>query len=933
MRYAVLILGISLFGAASVCAQTLQKDDFRIAYETFLANGDLEEAYRIAHKMSTENPRDLKWQRRLARASDWTTRPAEAYKAWKTLYRSSERDKEVLKEIIRLANYFNDAPILLELLQAQLKAGKKPTPADADRLIELYERAYRAKAGARYLEQLYHRYRFAYLGKKAAQLYQRAGLDKQALRVYQILSKRDPADRENLLTTARLEIRQNQQVEALKLLKTYRPYAKEDDFIFWQLIGDMAWLLQDNNTASEAYGYLALSSSATEEERLRVFELLLQNDPQRAADMAVRFYQAGGPVIWIQRALSVYVAQRQWRTASQVLGLAKSWGQRQLQQNPRYLILRSQIAAHFNQTQLAAQDMLQAIALDPEDDELLISALWLFIDIGDRIKLQQLINELPNSPSPEYWHVLAVSYQELGAQIKALEYYRQLTLREPQNPAMQLEYADLLQRNGNAAAAVNIRQRVWLRLRGTNSNNEESRTHLARLLLAEQPGDLAAQRVAQLLRNDTSMPKISTRQRDELLLSWAIETGWHETARNWTAQRYTSTGEPLPKWAALHLALEAHDHNALQTLLAQGGNNLSADGAYDAAMLLHRWPLARKLAFNGLQQSPASNDLHERLSAVNEQYGDRLNINFTTAHYDTLDSSGYLLTLEQAISESFRFGFNGQTRHQTLNNRDTLQSLPDNDSALSLYTRWLTSEQELLLTVTAYDELTRYTGWSLSLKQQFDRRVQWSASLEARHPVDYSAPLQVSAHTDRLSLGLDYVPERHFRLGLNATGERYHTQHDAYLGSGTRLTWEAGYWLRENYPDWSIRLSGDHYRFNADGEPDAVSLAVLDPDTVAATATNQLAGLFVPEDDNYYALCSGAGNAQRDGSSRTLRPFADLCAIHSDNFGDGYSLIAGVAGSLDGRDHLSLTMEQSNASMQADSRNTQIFTLNYQFIF
>ncbi len=933
MRVAVLLFGLSLLPATPVIAQTLQADDFRIAYETFLANGDLEEAYRIAHKMSEKSPKDLTWQRRLAHVCDWSNRPAEAYKAWKILFRSSKKDKEVLQAIKRLADYFNDAPIQLELLQAQIATGKKPTPADADRLVAMYERAYRANQGARYLEQLYHRYRYPYLGKKAANLYARSGRDQQALRMYRLLSKQYPADRENIIATARLEIRYNLQTEALERLKAYRKYAAEDDFVFWQLLGDSAWLLQDTNTTNEAYSHLVLSSQATEQERLRVFQLLLQEDQQRAADMAVHFYQANGPGIWIQRALSVHVAQRQWRAASQVLGLIKSWDQKQLQQNPRYLVLRSQVASHFNKTEAAAQDMLHAIALDPEDDELMISALWLFSDIGNRSKLQHLVNQLPPSPPATYWHVLAVSYQVLGSQEKALEFYRRLLKREPKNLALQLEYADLLQRRGNAAATVTIRKNVWHHLRDGHSNNEESQTHLARLLLAEQPGDLAEKRVAQMLRDDPAMPKISIRLRDELILSWAIETGWKESARSWAAQRYTRSGEPLPKWAALHLALDARDHNALQTLLAEGGDNLAAGSAYDAAMLLNRWPLARKLAFDGLEQSPTSNDLHQRLSTVNERYGDHLKVGFTNAHYDTLDSSGYRLSLEQAISEPLRLGIKWQAMQQTLTNRDTLQTLPSNDDALSLYARWLTAETEWQLSIIARDELTQYTGSSLSLTQRLDRRLLWTAQLVSRQPTDYSLPMQAAANADRLSLGLNYVPERHAKLGINATKERYHTQYGAYLGSGSRLSWEAGYWIRENYPDWSVRLSGDHYRFSADGKPDAESLSILDPGIVAATPTSNLVGLFVPEDDNYYSLCSGAGSAQRDGHSRALRPFADLCAIHSENFGDGYSLIAGVAGSIDNRDHLSLTLEQSNASMQADSRNTQIFTLNYKLIF
>ncbi len=934
MRGITLFLTLSLIGAVPATAANLKADDFRIAYETFLANGDLEEAYQLAQRISTANPKDLQWQRRLARASDWSNRPSEAYKAWKVLYRSKDRDKEVMKAIRRLANYFNDAPVQLELLQSQIKAGKRLTPADADNLITLYERSYRATEGARYLEQLYHRYRFPFLGKKAAELYGRAGHDEQSLRMYRALNKQNPADRENLLTAVKLEIRLGHYKESLQRLKTYYSYAQDDDFAYWQTLGDMAWMLQDNKTATSAYSHLSLSPQATEEERIRTFELLLQENPLRAADIAVRFYHAGAPAIWLQRALGIYVDRSEWRAASQILTLANNKDQRRLQQDPRYLVLRSQVTAHFNKTALAAQDMLHAIALDPESDELLISALWLFSDIGDRVKLQQLVKELPQSPPPAYWHVLAVSYQELGSQARALEYYRLLLQRTPQDAALQLEYAELLQRNGNAAEATRIRHTLWRQLHSSDTNNAENRITLARLLLTEQPGDLAAQRVRQLLHNDPTMPKISQQQRDELLLSWAIEAGWRESARNWVARRYTSSGEPLPKWASLHLALEAHDHTALQTLLAEGGNNLSADSAYDAAMLLGRWPLARKLAFEGLQQSPSNHDLHQRLIEVNEQHGDRFNASLITAHYDSLDISSYRLSINQAFSETMYFGLGWQSAQQSLNNRDTLQALPEHDDRLTLYANWQSSEQQQWqLEATNHDELNHYTGWKLDLQRQYDRRLQWNTTLSAKQPVDYTAPLQIAAHMDQFSLGLDYVPERHFRIGLNATSERYHTQYDAYLGSGTRFNWEAGYWLRENYPDWSIRLAGDHYLFNADGEPDARSLALLDPDTVAATTTDQQAGLFIPIDDNYYALCTGAGSALRDTPTRTLRPFTDLCAIHSDNYGDSYSLVAGVAGSLTGRDHLSLTLEQSNSAMQANNRNTQIFTLNYQHIF
>ena len=798
----------------------------------------------------------------------------------------------------------------------------------------MYERAYRATEGAKYIERLYYKYRLRYLGERAAQIYERAGHDKEALRLYHNLLRSAPQDITLLLNVVRLEIRFNRQQQALDLLKPHQERAGKDELVYWQTLGDLAWLLQDMPTATNAYRYLALTPGATARERTRVFNLMLLSEPAQAADLALRFYRLSNNAAWVKRALEIHVGLEQWQAAREVLGELRGNTPSSLQQESRFFVLRSQVAAHFNHNRDAARDMLRAIALEPGDDDLLISALWLFSAVGDRKLLRQLIDEVPRPAPSLYWRVLAVACREIGAETEALAYYRRLLQREPENPLLLLEYADLLQSNHNAKSAQAIRSELWLRLQNSTASKSEEVNNLhARLLLLNQPGDHAAQLVRRLHQGSKGVPPLTTSQRDTLLLSWAIESGWRESARAWARRHYGGSNEPLPKWAALYMALETQDSATLQTLLENDGNDLPVDNAYDAALALGRWPLAQKIAFDGMQQNPNSDALQQRLTEVSQQYADRLALQYQNARYDTFDNDSYSLALEQAITETLRWGIDWRDIRQRLSSSSILQTIPDRDTRVQLHSEWRTDKQQWRLSLDSHDELTRYTGWQLDTTQQLTQRVQWSAAVTSRRSISHTAPLEVAAHADGLQLGLDYSLERRLLLSLSAASERYHTQYDAYLGSGLLTGWQATYRIREDYPDWSVRLSGDHYRFSADGEPDSSSMSLFDPAEVGALSAAQRATLFVPGDGDYYSLCNSSGIALRDKGSRILRPFGELCAIHSTQNGDGYSLLVGLAGSIGGGDHLNLTLEQSDAAIQTDNRNTQIITVSYQLIF
>jgi len=929
---AALGLGLPLHLAAAPLPG-LKFDDYRAGYEALLANGDVEDAYQLASDIAQRYPKDRDWQRRLARVAVWTERPAEAYAAWKGLFRAGIRDREVVGEVRRLATHFNDAPVLIELWQMR-KAPQDMSADEAQQLAALYERAYRPVDGARYFEQAYLKQRRDWLGAQAARLYARAGQDDDAIRVYRTLLSDAPANGGWLLAAARLEIRRDRRRAALDLLKRHQAHMPDDAFEYWQMLGDLAWLYQDDATAAAAYRRAAITPAAGVLERDRLTYLLLQEEPLQAADLCLRYYRDSGDSAWLLRALEIRVAYNAWAEARAALGLAQGKARQELLHNPRFLQLRAHINQHFGDTQSAVADMRHALGLAPGDDYIQVSALWLFLAAGEHAALEAMLaGAEAEAADPRYRQALAAAAHTLGRHQEAGAYYRLQLEQTPDHPVFLLSYADLLQNTGQAGLAARMRQRAWHLLQDTTASSDDDR-YLARVRteLANEPGDGAALRVRRLRAQSATFTAARVHQLDEVLLAWALDSGQQESVEAWVRQHY-GPDRPLPLWVQLRLALETRDHETLRRLLDTRSDNLPASGAHEAAMLTGDWRLAWQYAFDGAQRHPDDDELQQRLVETVDLHGDYAEAGWQQADYNDLDSRRWRLRVDQALSARWRLAAEGHNAAQTLRPSTLLRQLPGEDKGYALEAMWSAPQQSWRLALEGRRELAAYTGWRLSHHRELDHRLQLDLLVASRQPSEHSTALQVAGHADRAQAGLQWAATRRVYLSAQLSSERYHTQHGAYLGSGSQAIWEAGYRIRGEYPDWNLRAYGAHYRYRADGAPDDAALQIFTAQTLADTPVDRRAGLFVPKDNDYYALCTGAGQYLRERYSRALRPYADACAVHSAEGGEGYSLLTGLSGSLAGADQLTLTWEHSHAARQAGGRDLRIITLTYRLYF
>jgi hypothetical protein len=123
---------------------------YALAYEVFLANRNLEDAYEVAAAAVRDRPDDLVWRQRLAQVAEWTSRGAVALEPRHALARASGAPADGAR-VERLATQLSDGAALLEALRIRARAGGADEALDL-RIARLIEEQGRPREALEWLE-------------------------------------------------------------------------------------------------------------------------------------------------------------------------------------------------------------------------------------------------------------------------------------------------------------------------------------------------------------------------------------------------------------------------------------------------------------------------------------------------------------------------------------------------------------------------------------------------------------------------------------------------------------------------------------------------------------------------------------------------------------------------------------------------------------
>ncbi|MDD2700365.1 MAG: tetratricopeptide repeat protein [Sideroxydans sp.] len=941
-------LGIANADAAEEMAQDqppkmrrYSKKDYELAYQVFIENRNLEEAYRVAAAAVRQAPAEAVWHLRLAQVAEWTGRPKEALREWRWSLRHRET-METLGGVLRLAPSLNEFDALLDAWK-RVATMQEMDAAQWENMAALFELTGRQREGIRFFEQRYARDHVQLQLEIAARLAERSGDDDLAIALYVRLLALQGGNTEWHMKLANLYLRKGQYRKAYDLLQANRQNVKEDEVGYWKLLAILAWQLQQDSDAKDSFQRLAKAGSLAREDFSRLIYLLGDSRHAEKAALAELAYRRYGERDMLLLALDLEAALGDMQAQKRLFDLAAMDRRLDVSGNARFYQLRAQYRLTQGEFEAARKDFHHALSITPYESGGVESKLWFLINSHDLNGLRAMLAQViarGDQNNPAYWGVLAATYQALDQPARAVAYYARQFRQGEQDFLWLMSYADALQQARQAGMAARVRRHAWLQVRDRFSGKAPAPLYsqqmlaAARLAMQNDPGDPALALVRAVLRQDRLLKRGEVQRRkidgmslamslslnaydeeterrvNELVLGWAVSQEQSANAKSWLWSRYAqSLNRPL--WAEASIASAEQDVEHLSALLDEQGEGLSLLTRHDTANAVGRFGEAQSIIYRGLADDPESNEIHQRLSEDMLAAASELNVGWRDETVGGLHRRIQQVSVEMPLARAWRMGAEYRKTRQSNDEPTAFGATPPTERVTGLLLKYRSAMGDSEFALRRRNEYSGTTESHVTHAMKIAPRLHLQLGAEFNAAASESNLLQLFGMRDQLAAKVLYTFSKREYLQVESAWARYRTQDGAEMGRGQRLVWELGYRVRTEYPDLNVRVHGTHTRFG----------------------NSALATLALPGDADVYGVCGGLGDGLRFAYTRAWRPYADYCATHNALSGQGYNAALGFAGAVIGQDQLSFTLRQERGGANLINGLSHEFDLNYRKYF
>lgn len=932
---------------------------YRLGYDVFLENRKLDDAWKVAASAVRQAPDDMAWRERLAKVAEWTNRPDMALDHWWHLARQTQRD-DAWQAVLRLAPGLLNDDALIAGLQYQL-AKQPENPRQLNELISAWERQGKPQAGLAYLENLQRRSPRPQTLEMLADLAERAADPEQALNTWQRLfrtpAEATPARAIRAATLALLQGRREDALDWLELAQDKNSANAEEGRELLRMTGGVAQTEQREEIALRAFTQLSRDPLAEATDFDALIRLLEAPHPAQAASVALKAWERFAQARHLIKALALYAADQQWASITAVLGRLSPNAAAPyntlpaLRRDPEFLRLSAAGHRHSGQLAAARGDLTAALALDPASPPLQTDMLWLLIDSNDAPGLRRFL--AAHEPA---WRLDAARHDELAAAHLALsrpkvalERYLTPRLAAHQNDFLWLmNYADALDQNQQSDRAWRLRRHLlaeewrsapnptvnpkkspnskrqnWLNAEHLDHTRRLART---RLLMTQHSGDSGLGALRELLRLDRDGENHYSDAAIETAMGWLQENGETVAQRGHLWQQYArsrSKAANRPLWAEISVALASDDTAALRPILEQYGERLPRYDRIAAARRLGDTRLAQTDAFETQDIQSDDDALHMQLSESLLAFSDTAGVALADRQLGAIDEQLIAAEGHLALTPKLALDFQLGSLQRNTRNEAVIGKAPD-ERFVSLRINWQHDDSQTTLLAEQRHSLSAYTPLQIEHEHRIDNRLSLRIGLGQHLPSPESVALRVAGMKDRAAFSLTYQPTRLDRISFEQLFERHEVQTGSPVGRGQHSTLTVAHTLRD------IELSAfwSTHRYNRQATYSDPALAPLLPSGTSTVGALQ-PSFFLPDNFDFYGVRLSTDLRHERQYTRALRPYGSVAGTWHSALGAGYDLRLGLAGSLFGADHFSLSWGQSKSGIQTGGV-TRDLNFNYR---
>lgn len=928
LRISIMLLPALLSLAGETCAAGSDRaqaaqiapydhEAYELAHEVFLANGKLQDAFRLSTAAVRQRPNDLRWRRRLADIALWTDRQEVALDQWLVIA-DREKTTAALDEAIRLARSLGRREQLLKLLGKRLSLSQSPQVwRDYIETAEAIGAADNAQAE---LTSAVSRGSDPFLLEQLARLSEQKGDPLKALHYLDISVERYGASVARAMEQARINYSRGDFAAALQNMLAARFAATPDDISYWQTLGDLAWSMQDSETTNYA-GWLLLSRNKARIDDLeRMIILLRESDPEEAyAISRVGWEKFGAPAFFLNL-IEIGTARKKWAELNDLYEGLTGAQKETLYAIPYVWICRIQLNEAAGRKEDSTGLFRQALQRFPDNEELMAGYIWSLLEKRDRSELPPVLAR--GSRLPPQTAVLRTAigsgYAFLEDDEAALPYFEAEEGEHSADLLWMASYADLLERAGKVERAGEIRKHAWQGVSaflGQDTASPGARERLAaavRLAMKIAPGD-PADRLAMELAS-----KNEDGRDTELIILWALGSGREELARLWSMRWRVEGTDNTPPWIALQLALRDNDRDKISSLLELHGDEIPLRDRIEANRRIGQPGTALLFAWQALEKKPDDQDLLQQYAELVASAEDRLELLSSYQSRSDLNRFVSEVAATHRIVPSMSIRPSAQFISQSAAGAG-YGPIPDSDRSGEIAIVLTGTAGELELAAGVRSAVADFPVFRMRGGRSVTSGTSVSVSAGYGLPAPESVPLLIAGVKDELTVEISRRLSGRDTLNLAATGQLYRDQEGNSLGSGERLSAGYGRRIEASAPGLEFYSTVTGHSFSASGTPGSRAVSLF------PAAESSGAAYFIPKSFVQWDAGLFTDRSFMNRYTRRWNAYAGGGLAVNSVSGLGFTGELGGSGPLFGHDSLSATLRMgrdgfggSDSTLNAD---------------
>jgi hypothetical protein len=926
---------------------------YRLGYEVFLENRNLEDAWRVASAAVRQAPMDMAWRERLAQVSEWMGQQQVALDSWLVIAQNTGRE-DAWKTVMRLSPGLFDDRALIAGLRHQLS--RRPDDAALQQaLVQAYERQADPGSAIDYLKNHGTTPQSQIL---LAQLAERAGRSQLALEAWKRVLA-DPAQRTpaHAMPAAVLALLQGEPALGLRWLEdaqTRIPAGMQDEGEYWRLLGDLAQDQRQEALTLQAYRRLLQTPHAGISDYDEVIRLLQRADRREAAQMSLHAWEQFHEVRHLTQAFYLLEDQEDWTQIGRQVEriMADPALLKRLLGQPTFFQILGAYYQRAGQPKKAMEAFEKGLALDPGSTPLRQGLTWLLIDTQNAAALKLLLAaaEPVWARDADMHGALAAAYMTLSRPAVALERYLKPHRADHADDFLwMMQYADALEQNQQADQAWSLRQQLWEREKAraraaqgpaaraarrwltAEGLDEVQRQARGRLMLFHTQGDAEFALMRELLRMDLDGGRREhSDAATELATAWLQERGEYQAERGYLWQQYArsrSKRASQPLWAEITVALAQKDTAEVGRLVERHDEALPRYDRVNAAAMAGDVRLAQTAAFESMGDQPDDDPLHLALTEQLLAFSDFGGLQLRNRHMDGIDEQVSRLRWHVGLNPRWALDLDAEDVRRTVNNSIFVRS-PSSERGLGLRLTRKTQSSTSEFMLGRRESLDSYTPMQFTQTYNVDSRWSLQASLGRHMATQETLAMRMGGMKDRVALASTYQLSRLDQLTLELASERYRVQTGARVGSGNHAMLQYLHTYRSEAPTLQFGAFTSWHRYSRNDPAllqgrDAAILGYLPP------FNDPTIDYLLPRSFRFSGLQMMINTGYEQQYTRALRPYASLALTNHSINGAGYELGLGLATSLFGADHLALGLNLSKSGINTVG-NTRELLLTYR---